>query len=186
MYVVSLTLKRTAQRSVLAGGSRCVWLLFWRTKDLSDGLFILDRCHPSSRPQASCLTSQVTSGTEKIGVERHDSNILWQILDANGQLREPSCFNYLLDPDIDVQQAESEQASERLLGESPSEQMTEDGEKYILLLRRRSREMKVRFFGIIGGLFFRAAPSRMGYLPRLPSTKECVVGGGGGGINHVM
>ena len=166
MYVVSLTLKRTAQRSVLAGGSRCVWLLFWRTKDLSDGLFILDRCHPSSRPQASCLTSQVTSGTEKIEVERHDSNILWQILDANGQLREPSCFNYLLDPDVDVQQAESERASERLL-EGPSEQMTEDGEKYILLLRRRSREMKVRFFGILGGVIFQGSSESDGIFATL-------------------
>ena len=117
-------------------------------------------------PQASCLTSQVTSGTEKIEVERHDSNILWQILDANGQLREPSCFNYLLDPDIDVQQAESEQASERLL-ESPSEQMTEDGEKYILLLRRRSREMKVRFFGILGGVIFQGSSESDGIFATL-------------------
>jgi hypothetical protein len=48
-----------------------------------------------------------------------------------------NCGNYLRDQiERDVQQAESEQAVERLL-ESPSERMTERREKYILLLRRR-------------------------------------------------
>ena len=92
--------------------------------------------------------ARVTSGTEKIKVEWYDSDILWQILSMQSVISPhdlPTAGTFLLQRD--VQQAESERAAEWLL-ESPSERMTEHREKYILLLRALSREMKVRFFGV--------------------------------------
>ena len=56
------------------------------------------------------------------------------------QLRELSCFREMCN---------KPSRSELQNGfESPSERMTEHREKYILLLRVVSREMKVRFFGV--------------------------------------